>query len=71
MADITMCTGEKCPLKHLCYRHTATPSKFQLYFTVPLIKDNQTCNFFKSNIEIQEEAKRIESLVEELTYSQE
>jgi hypothetical protein len=29
--DITMCDNKKCPLRGLCYRQTATPSKRQSY----------------------------------------
>ena len=33
MADITMCKGNDCELKSLCYRYKAEPSKFwQSYF---------------------------------------
>ena len=32
MPDITMCTGEGCPIKNHCYRHIATPSDYQSYF---------------------------------------
>ena len=34
MADITMCRGEHCPRAAKCYRHTATPSERQSWFTV-------------------------------------
>ena len=29
IADITMCTSEKCPYKEKCYRTKAKPSNFQ------------------------------------------
>lgn len=32
MADITKCTGEGCPKKEKCYRHTAVESLRQSYF---------------------------------------
>ena len=28
-----MCEGKTCPLKDLCYRHTAKASEYQSYFT--------------------------------------
>ncbi len=45
--DISMCSGGDCPLKHSCYRHTATPSEFrQSYFLgIPLEKDG-TCKYY-------------------------
>lgn len=45
MPDITMCSGEKCPLKQICYRHTAKPSDYQSYFTkAPVL--GGTCEYF-------------------------
>lgn len=32
MADITKCTGEGCPIKDTCYRHTAPNSEQQSWF---------------------------------------
>ena len=29
MADITMCTNQKCPQKHICYRSQAKPGEHQ------------------------------------------
>ncbi len=47
MPDISMCSGGDCPLKHSCYRHTATPSEFrQTYFTNPPVKEDSTCNYY-------------------------
>ena len=43
--DITMCTGEKCPLKQICYRHTAKPSRFQSYFAKAPVNDGK-CKYF-------------------------
>ena len=43
MADITMCTGEGCPLKESCYRFTAEKSDFmQSYFFTPPV-DGKSC----------------------------
>jgi len=46
MADITMCTGENCPLKEKCYRYRARPSeKWQSYFVeVPYNHDKEKCD---------------------------
>lgn len=35
MSDITMCTGEGCPMKDDCYRFKAKPSDLQSYFETP------------------------------------
>lgn len=36
MPDISMCPGGECPMKHSCYRYTATPTPhWQSYFTKP------------------------------------
>ena len=32
MPDITMCNGDGCPLKRMCFRHNAKPSQRQSYF---------------------------------------
>jgi hypothetical protein len=45
MPDITMCTGERCPLKQICYRHTAKPSERQSYFGQPPVLGG-TCEYF-------------------------
>jgi len=45
MPDITMCSGEECPLKESCYRYTAKPSRYQSYFFEPPIEDGE-CNYF-------------------------
>ena len=45
MPDITMCSGERCPLKQICYRHTAKPSNYQSYFVkAPVL--GGTCEYF-------------------------
>ena len=31
MPDITMCSGQNCPIKQSCYRFTAKPSRYQSY----------------------------------------
>lgn len=45
MPDIMMCKGDKCPLKQICYRHTAKPSNYQSYFVqAPVL--GGTCEYF-------------------------
>jgi hypothetical protein len=40
--DITMCTGEGCPAKEECLRHTAKANELgQSYFLDPPIKDGK------------------------------
>ena len=45
MPDITMCRGEKCPLKEICYRHTAKPDRYQSYFAQSPVLGG-TCKYF-------------------------
>jgi hypothetical protein len=51
MPDISMCSGEKCPLKENCYRFLATPNEFrQSYFMNPPYNDEtKECNHFWDN----------------------
>ena len=52
MADITMCKGENCTLKHNCYRFKANPSKYrQSYFLDPPFKGNK-CKYYWENQDI-------------------
>ena len=40
MADITMCTGDGCPLKETCYRYRAEPEpEHQTYLMAVPFKD--------------------------------
>lgn len=48
MSDITMCTGEGCPVRKHCYRHTSRASERQSYFKVPPF-DGKACNNYWSN----------------------
>lgn len=49
MADITMCTGENCPMKESCYRFTAVASEYwQSYFAIPPIKDGECEQYWKT-----------------------
>ena len=40
MADITMCSGEGCPLKDKCYRFTAEPNPHRqsMFMGTPMVK---------------------------------
>jgi hypothetical protein len=50
MADISMCKDDKCPSKELCYRFTATPSRFyQSYGASNREDDAQNCDMFWDN----------------------
>ena len=53
MPDITMCEGSECPIKHLCYRHTAIPSEYrQSYFLAVPFKqtpEGVSCRHFWDN----------------------
>jgi hypothetical protein len=51
MPDIAMCTGEQCPKKQMCYRHTAKASDYQSYFMTPPIKEDGTCEYYWDNID--------------------
>ena len=48
MPDITLCSGQDCPLKETCYRYKATPSKYrQSYFTeAPYDKEKEECDHY-------------------------
>lgn len=50
MADITMCKGGACTLKHTCYRFLATEEKVdQTYFGIPPFEetnDQVKCKFY-------------------------
>jgi len=43
MPDISMCRNPECPKRDTCYRHTATPSIFQLYASFDYRKDDCYC----------------------------
>lgn len=51
MPDISMCENLFCPLKHICYRYTATPSNTQSYaefsYTHQGMEDG--CDYFIAN----------------------
>lgn len=46
MADITMCSGQGCPLKDNCYRYNATATPmWQSYFSTVPVKKDGTCEY--------------------------
>ncbi len=45
MPDITMCTGQGCERRTSCYRHVATPSRWQAYFATPPVLDDGSCEY--------------------------
>lgn len=48
MPDISMCTGEGCPLKNKCFRHKAVENEYrQSYFMVVPYKDGQCDEFWE------------------------
>ena len=47
MPDITMCSGQDCPLKSKCHRFTAEPLYMQSYFVdPPYNKEKDNCDMF-------------------------
>ncbi len=56
--DITMCRGQHCPQKHLCYRNTAEIEGRQDYFpTLPFDFEQNTCAFFWQDVQRFEQIK--------------
>lgn len=53
MPDISMCDGKDCLKKDLCYRHTATPTKYRQSFFLnpPFNKETQECDYYWPNNE--------------------
>ena len=48
MPDMSICTGEECPLRNTCYRYRANASTLmQYYFTeVPYNVEEDKCDFY-------------------------
>lgn len=48
MPDISMCSGDDCPIKDNCYRYIAKPSEYlQAYFSeVPYNNQTNSCEYF-------------------------
>lgn len=46
MADITMCNGDGCPIKQICYRFTATPDENRQSYFVDSPNDGLLCDHF-------------------------
>jgi len=49
MADISMCSGDGCQVKHTCYRFTAKPSEYQSYLIPPAPIENEGCEYYINN----------------------
>ncbi len=49
MPDITMCSGESCPRRDRCWRHTAKPDSRQSYFAKPPLTADGGCIHFWEN----------------------
>lgn len=46
MADITMCSGDGCEMKEICYRYRAEPDKYRQSKFVKPPNDGLTCDHF-------------------------
>jgi hypothetical protein len=46
MPDITMCSGDGCPIKETCYRYKATPTEWQSYFSTPPFDKRRGCQSY-------------------------
>jgi hypothetical protein len=52
MADITMCSGEGCPVKQKCKRFTAIANEhWQSWFAAPPIEDGKCEMYWGDNAE--------------------
>lgn len=50
MADISMCTNLKCPLKEKCYRQTAPVNPYgQSYADFSYNEEKEHCDYFWDN----------------------
>jgi hypothetical protein len=55
MPDIAMCSGEGCPQKDKCHRHTAKASDYQSFFMNPPMKEDESCEYFWDNKDYEDE----------------
>ena len=49
MPDVSMCSGDGCPIREECYRHTATPTPMRQswFVTPPLVSAEPfVCEYF-------------------------
>ncbi len=47
MSDISMCDNPNCKIKDFCFRHLATPSKYQVYLIIDKhVDNNEDCAVF-------------------------
>ena len=50
MADITMCSNDRCPKRNTCYRQTATPNEYmQAVADFVYVLDEDSGEFFCSH----------------------
>lgn len=58
MSDITMCSGDNCPLKETCYRYLAPKSEYQSYFIDAPVTKNGKCLYYweyEKEVKVKEE----------------
>ncbi len=47
MPDMSICTGEECPLRNTCYRYRANASEYlQSYIESPYSTEESKCDFY-------------------------
>lgn len=51
MPDISMCSGDGCPIKEKCYRFTAKPDEYLQSYIQPPYKDGKCEMFWPINTE--------------------
>ena len=61
MPDITMCPGDGCQKKQMCYRYTAKASNYQSYFMTPPMKEDGECDHFMEIWDKPKELMRIKN----------
>lgn len=59
MPDITMCSGDGCPIRKMCYRFTAIPNNmYQSFFTrAPYNKNTKKCTEYWEVIDVKKKNK--------------
>jgi len=60
MVDISMCPGGKCPLRHTCYRCTATPSEFWQSYIGAYYKDGKCDHYWPTEPDVKRKTRRVE-----------
>jgi len=46
VADISMCSGNKCPIRESCLRHKAVPSRWQSFIAAAYNPSSKECENF-------------------------